>query len=90
MNRAALLAEVNKRRVRVCQVHDCTRPYYAKGYCAAHYRRLLITGDVDAEKPLRMARYPDGATCAQCHTVRPYAKGLCKSCYNKQMHDGQR
>ena len=28
-----------------CSVQDCSRPYYAKGFCNLHYRRQRATGD---------------------------------------------
>lgn len=35
-----------------CSVEVCERPAHAKGFCNAHYRRLLETGDVDAGRPI--------------------------------------
>lgn len=41
---------------RLCSVPDCRRPHKAKGYCAAHYMRVLATGDPQPERPIREAK----------------------------------
>ena len=40
---------------RLCSVPDCDRPHKAKGDCAAHYKRLLATGDPHPELPIRQS-----------------------------------
>ena len=40
---------------RPCSVPDCDRPHKAKGYCAAHYKRFLATGDPEPELPIRQS-----------------------------------
>jgi hypothetical protein len=39
----------------MCQVEECDRPHKARGYCAAHYKRVLATGDPQADVPIRKA-----------------------------------
>lgn len=38
---------------RTCAVENCGRPVRARGWCAAHYKRWLATGDVRADVPFR-------------------------------------
>lgn len=38
---------------RMCSVPDCGRAHKALGYCPAHYRRFLDTGDPQADRPVR-------------------------------------
>jgi hypothetical protein len=42
------------RRAGPCEVADCDRRRYARGYCGAHYKRLVLTGDVRPEDPIRI------------------------------------
>jgi hypothetical protein len=37
----------------MCSIEGCDRPHKAKGYCAAHYKRFLTTGDPRADQPIR-------------------------------------
>lgn len=37
----------------VCEVEGCERVVYSRGYCNAHYQRLLRYGDLKLDKPLR-------------------------------------
>jgi len=37
----------------VCEVKDCGRPHYARGYCQTHHRQVLKTGKVSAIRPYR-------------------------------------
>jgi hypothetical protein len=30
---------------RICSVQDCGKPHYCKGFCNAHYRRMVRNGD---------------------------------------------
>jgi hypothetical protein len=32
---------VHPRTPKLCTVSDCARSYYAKGYCASHYKKFL-------------------------------------------------
>jgi hypothetical protein len=38
---------------RLCSVPDCGRAHKAFGFCPAHYRRYLATGDPQADLPIR-------------------------------------
>lgn len=37
----------------MCSVEGCERPHKARGYCAAHYKRVLATGDPRPDEPIR-------------------------------------
>ena len=82
MKRETLLAEIRAAHPHQCGVLRCTRPLYAKGLCSSHYRRLMTTGDVRADTPLRIARYTN-ERCSTCKAKRVYARGYCKRCYAK-------
>jgi hypothetical protein len=36
-----------------CQVGGCIRPAHIRGLCDAHYKRLRVSGSVQAEQPVR-------------------------------------
>lgn len=36
-----------------CSIESCNKPLIKRGWCAAHYRRWLTSGDVQAAVPLR-------------------------------------
>ena len=38
---------------RLCSVPDCRRPHKAFGYCPAHYKRFLVSGNPQADRPIR-------------------------------------
>jgi len=38
---------------RRCEVNDCSRPFYARGWCRSHYNRWFKTGDVRPDIPFR-------------------------------------
>lgn len=40
---------------RRCSVPGCDRPHQARGFCGAHYKRVLATGDPRADEPIREA-----------------------------------
>jgi hypothetical protein len=37
-----------------CDVEGCDRQRYARGYCSTHYKRLVLTGDVRPDDPIRI------------------------------------
>lgn len=37
----------------MCSVEGCARPLKSRGYCAAHYKRVLAHGDPRADVPIR-------------------------------------
>ena len=39
----------------MCSVEGCNRPHKARGYCDAHYKRVLAHGDPRADVPIREA-----------------------------------
>lgn len=42
------------RRAGPCEVEGCDRKRYARKVCHTHYKRLMSTGDVRAEEPIRI------------------------------------
>ena len=38
---------------RLCSVPGCGRPHKAQGYCPAHYKRYVATGDPEPSRPIR-------------------------------------
>ena len=71
---------------KVCSVEDCSKPYYAKGYCRMHYARQLRNGDIELRRPVR-ARSLTG-TCSVDGCDKPYyAKGYCRSHYSRQRRE---
>jgi len=71
-----------------CLVDSCNRPSrnQGDGLCGAHYMRLLTTGSVRAEEPIR----PIGRT--QCSVegcdLAHYAHGFCIGHYGRYKHHG--
>lgn len=41
-----------------CRVEGCTRPHTSKGYCNAHYKRVLAHGDPQAEWAIKKGWRP--------------------------------
>jgi hypothetical protein len=41
-----------RRYAPVCEVEGCSRPHCARGFCNAHYNRLMTWGDVRADEPV--------------------------------------
>lgn len=67
-----------------CKAKGCERPSHAKGYCNAHYLRLLAGTDIDA--PLRK-RAPNNlySECIveSCDRT-PFGHGLCVMHYTRK------
>lgn len=45
-----------KRHAEPCSIADCKRPNHRRGYCTAHYWRLMKHGDPLAGGPFRVVR----------------------------------
>lgn len=68
---------------RMCSLDGCDRRYYAKGYCCAHYLRLLKYGDPLAGKPIkRRIETRPGCSVEGCDRQH-YARGWCQPHYNR-------
>jgi hypothetical protein len=69
-----------------CAVDGCDKRSRNRGWCSGHYERWRLTGDVQADVPLRMlARpYPPGAKCAieGCED-RPSSRNWCEKHYEQ-------
>ena len=44
--------------MKICSVQDCDRKHFGRGYCQAHYTRMIRGQDVTAPLPYRKPRYP--------------------------------
>lgn len=69
-----------------CAVEGCDKPFKAKGWCSGHYTRWLATGDVRADVPLGVRRYPADAQCAveECErTPSGGGNGMCSMHYRR-------
>jgi hypothetical protein len=51
---------------RRCDVDGCGRKHYGKGWCQAHYNRLLLHGDVHADVPIGSGRVVDPPVVGEC------------------------
>lgn len=53
--------------MKICSVEDCDRKHFGRGYCQAHYTRMIRGQDINAPLPYRKPRYPKskGATLDQ-------------------------
>ena len=73
---------------RTCTVEGCDRPVWAplKGWCAMHYRRWKIAGDVGSAEPQRN-RLPDVCKVDGCER-RPESKDLCGGHYKRLRKTG--
>jgi|SRR5690606_17068317 len=40
----------------LCSIENCEKPHKAKTYCAMHYRRLLVNGDVHRVQAIRSSK----------------------------------
>lgn len=64
-----------------CQVSDCIKPAFCKGYCARHYQQIKFHGKIkEKEICLTVSQFCKNLGCG-----KPiFAKGLCQNCYVKQ------
>jgi 5-methylcytosine-specific restriction endonuclease McrA len=68
--------------IKACLVETCDKPVKGRGYCAAHYFRLMKWGDVQADKPLR--GFHTSSTCAvEICEKPPKAGGYCFAHYKR-------
>ena len=83
MKRSQLLAEIHAPHPMICSVKGCDHVPYCRRLCSGHYRRLMVTGDLRVDKPVRIAKYTT-EQCIECGKRKPYARNLCWSCYERQ------
>lgn len=63
--------------MKICEIKDCDKKHYAKGYCQRHYKQYKRHGEITNDKPLE--KFDE---CAWSYCPFPvYAKGFCKSHY---------
>lgn len=75
-----------------CMVDACPKPARGggRGWCAGHYERWRLTGDVRADVPLReLAVYGPDSRCAvdDCDD-RPSIRGWCRMHWERWYHSG--
>lgn len=71
---------------RACSVFGCGRPASRRDLCAAHYRRLLDTGDVGGPA----VRGYSNPACSVSGCDRPHkARSFCTGHYRRFMRDGE-
>jgi hypothetical protein len=68
----------------LCEVPSCERPSFCRGYCRAHYARLLRHGDVRADMPVE-TKTTGGVGYWACHErvkaqCGPASAHLCADC----------
>ena len=66
----------------LCQIDDCDRSPYSRGWCEMHYRRWLRVGD-----PLAWDARPIVCTVADCDKDVD-ARGLCHGHYQRVLRNG--
>ena len=69
-----------------CKVEDCDRAPLARGWCNAHYQRVLKYGDAQADRPLRALRKTrvDEGICAIGWCDKPaLRRGWCCAHYQR-------
>lgn len=70
-----------------CAVQECERAVYSRGFCEAHYRRLLRTGDLDAARAI--GEQPVSTACDVSSCDRPAStRGLCHGHYLRLYRTG--
>lgn len=70
-----------RRAERVCDVTDCDRTHWAKGYCRLHYQRVQATGNTEGRKP---GRPVDHIGCTVDGCTDPHkGRGLCSIHYDQ-------
>ena len=89
VKRSQLLAEIHVTRPTTCSAKGCDHVPYCRGLCSGHYRRLMVTGDLHVDKPVRIAKYTT-EKCAECKKRKPYARNLCWRCYERQRSQAAR
>lgn len=64
-----------------CQVHNCDKPAFCKGYCTRHYQQMKFTGRIKEQNiSLSIIGFCKNIGCGK----RVFARGLCQNCYTKQ------
>ena len=67
-----------------CSVETCSKPARRRGWCSGHITRWDRYGDVMADIPLGVRRYPPGQLCAFTGCDRPVeSRGLCVGHYSQ-------
>lgn len=62
-----------------CAVNGCGRKAVGRGFCAAHYKRLRVNGDVLADVPIKPVIEPMPCSVRGCCRNTASESGVCKS-----------
>lgn len=71
----------------LCSVDGCSRNQYARGVCAAHYRRRQRTGSVGADRPIGSVPKPQPCMVDKCANTST-ERGLCHGHYLRLIRHG--
>lgn len=63
-----------KRKVRSCNIENCTTRHYAKGFCKKHYTQVLRHGRLTPERERGVVRICKAAGCNETDTIRYYCR----------------
>lgn len=74
--------------VPLCSVEGCTREHKAHGYCNAHSKRWLRTGDAGTAEISPRARRETTCTVEGCTRVHRM-DGLCRAHYQRMLRTGE-
>ena len=75
--------------IQKCSVEGCEKSVKTKGYCFAHYSRVRLYGDPQAEKPLKKPNsgQPPACTVEGCDR-QTKARGYCDAHYARYRRFG--
>lgn len=66
--------------MKICSAEGCEKKAVVRGYCKAHYSKLVRAGELDVRPPCpQLCEIPD---CGRVY----YAKGLCQQHYLDHWH----
>ena len=64
----------------MCKIPDCSRKVFRRGLCRTHYDHR--------DNPYYIIReYGARKVCEVCKRRPFYARGMCKSCYNRMSYE---
>lgn len=75
--------------LKLCEVPECGRNLFARGFCNPHYNRLRNHGDVQPDTPIRTTKIDSGIECSvdTCTRRNIKARGLCRGHYEDWISD---
>jgi len=71
---------MTRNKDKICQVTNCNKPAFCKGYCSKHYQQIKFKGQIQQKSFLEIP-----GLCRNLGCGKPvFAKGLCQMCYVRQ------